>query len=178
MVSDESKREGPVQIKTRIDEHPIVKIAAIMEGRFSDLNDKFNAGVNALRIQGMKEIEEAERVAVLNIAKELAGDKTENGKNMRDILSELSAKGEIKSYGLPVGMWDLKEAKLVRTDVSPSSLYADIDTYETDPTTFVLTETGRKVTAKLLEIQSGKALEETNAAEDILGTLFRSPAKN
>jgi hypothetical protein len=86
-------------------------------------------------------------VKVKEIAGILNSDDSELGKAMKQLLLDIKAKGDVTAeepFSVP-GLMELEGAKLIDRYVAPSSLWADVDTYETDPATYVLTPLGRKV---------------------------------
>ena len=79
----------------------------------------------------------------------LLNDDSATAKEMRELLK----KGRLETYNYPGdATHTLVEAGLMQTFVPPSSLWADVDTYETDPTYYVLTPFGSNVASKIKEL--------------------------
>ncbi len=101
------------------------------------------------------------------IAELLSNDVSETGKAMKDLLLLIKEKGKFETHETfsHIGLLELQKAKLIDVYVNPTSLYADVDTYETDPTCFILTPMGRKVCDKLaINVVLRKDTSEENLA--------------
>ena len=101
------------------------------------------------------------RVATLNnnkiesMARALFDDDSETGKAMKAVLLKLKKNGEIVTenpFNID-GLYDLTEVGLANQYVDPTSLWADVDTYETDPFYYRLTELGSSVANRVIGLE-------------------------
>ena len=102
------------------------------------------------------------RVATLNnnkiesMARALFDDDSETGKAMKAVLLRLKKNGEIVTEISPFdvyGLYPLTEVGLANQYVDPTSLWADVDTYETDPLYYRLTELGSSVANRVIGLE-------------------------
>ncbi len=126
--------------------------------------NKYYGAVKEAQAEYARNISAAVTAKTKEMARAIDTDDSDDGKRMKDILLSLREGGcmPTESPFLVRGLSELESIKLVKPDVNPASLYADIDTYETDPTVYVLTDIGRIVANR---IASGDYNEEAVATD-------------
>lgn len=147
--------QGTTEQKDSIREK-VTSISKTLRDEINALNSSSTNSANRLQQTYQKKESEILEAKVKEIFKALSEDKSETGKEMRDLLVSMREKSVTTHDPLGNrGLMALEGAKLVENYVSPVSLWADVDTYESDPMGYILTKTGRKV-ADLLAVTSVK----------------------
>ncbi len=124
--------------------------------------------------QARIDLQNAEEECASKIAMALAADDSEAGMDMKRLLqaapsyecTDLTKESWGWKHSAPVTSErdpfdSLLNARLLATYVPPSSLWADVDTYDTDPTYYILTELGRRVVEKLRGPAEKRGEEQT-----------------
>jgi hypothetical protein len=138
-------------IKTEPIVEKLISISKVLETESSKINASYKEQVNKLQESHGSKLNELNVSKVKEISETLSVDNSETGKAMKNLLLQIGKNHSFETYE-PLGhrgLWELERVKLVTQHVNPTSLWAGVDTYETDPTRYALTPLGKNVYDKL-----------------------------
>lgn len=131
----------------------IIQLSGTLNESLVSLRDHHTAAVQGLTESFERARDGMVKARVTEIVEALGKDDTETGKAMRDLLVSLRNTGSLQTrnpFEVP-GLMTLEDAKLVDRYVAPTSLWAGVDSYETDPAKYVLTHLGKMVAERLAQ---------------------------
>lgn len=128
----------------------VERIASIhnnIVSEFNRINLEYAAEMKKLRQEETNEFSKIYETTANDIANVMAEDTSDIGKALLDMFLNVarSAAGYETFNPLQKGLGELKDLKLITTNANTVSLFAEVDTYETDPTCYVLTSFGKRV---------------------------------